>query len=185
MLESVDRSVTKNGAYRTLARAASRLNLILTCRRQDARPSGRTAEARLTLAQSSNAGTPGSESRDGRKQRSEDVALGAKRAKIALIVVLFGAAGYFVYSTLVSSGPLENRIRLVCVSTGEEFWMARDQVTQIPMLHPRTKEETLLPCSPGTDGALHIDDHYRAALESVGDKNKVVDPQTLLVKPHG
>jgi hypothetical protein len=109
--------------------------------------------------------------------------LGAKRGKIALIVVLFGAAGYFAYAYFFRPGPLQDSIHLVCVAHGTQHWLSRDNVTRIPMTNPDTKEDTLLPCSPGDGGALQVDEHYRAALDELGAKNKFVDPETLLVRP--
>lgn len=108
--------------------------------------------------------------------------MGAKRAKIALIVVLFGAAAYMAFAYLMRSGPMQNSIQLVCAASGETYWLSRAQLIQIPMTNPKTKEETLIPCGPGEDGKLHVDEHYRAALEQIGEKNKFVDVTTLEVK---
>lgn len=111
--------------------------------------------------------------------------MGAKRAKIAVIVVLFGAAAYVSYAYLMRSGPMKNSIRFVCAATGEEFWLSRSEVIQIPMNNPKTKEETLLPCGEAEDGTIRVDEHYRAALEQIGEKNKFVDMTTLVVKQPG
>lgn len=110
--------------------------------------------------------------------------LGAKRAKIALIVVLFGAAGYFAYAYFLRPGPLANSLQFVCAASGERFWFSREQAFEIPMLNPRTKEPTLVPVLVDESGALYVPERYRGVLEELGEKNKFVDMESLRLKTH-
>lgn len=107
---------------------------------------------------------------------------GSQRWKIALVVVAFAATAFVVARQLTRPSVVSDSIQLICVTTGERFTMSRQAVTQVPMLHPKTNEPTLLPISANVKGEFVVHDHYRGLVEEFGEKNKFVDPQTLVVK---
>lgn len=109
--------------------------------------------------------------------------MGAERAKIGLVLVLFGVAGFFAYRYYTRPGPISNKISLLCVATGQTFWMSRERVDEIPLANPRTGEKTLIPCIIKEDSTVEIREHYHGAIELVADKNKWVDPQSFAVRP--
>ncbi|MBK9129186.1 MAG: hypothetical protein IPM13_15495 [Phycisphaerales bacterium] len=52
----------------------------------------------------------------------------------------------------------------------------------VPMKNPRTAQETLVPVDVRPDGTMVLIEHYRPVLELLGDRNRVIDPETLAIK---
>lgn len=74
---------------------------------------------------------------------------------------------------------------MVCVTTGEVFTRSVEEAAIIPAKNPKTGAYTLLPCTRRDDGTVQVDDFYRGALAgALAEVNRVVDPQTLLVKEY-
>lgn len=107
---------------------------------------------------------------------------GSQRWKIALAVLALAVTAVIAVRQLTQPSAVTNSIQLICVTTGERFTMSREAVTQVPMLHPKTNEPTLLPISANANGEFVVHDHYRGLVEEFGERNKFVDPQTLVVK---
>ena len=97
-----------------------------------------------------------------------------------ILVLIVIVAGILIYQGNNKQSVLGNRITCVCVSTGEIFSLDRDQVTRIPVAHPKTQERSLLPCYR-RDGQLYVDGMYRGVLESLREINHYVDEKTLAI----
>jgi hypothetical protein len=105
-----------------------------------------------------------------------------KQAKLLLAVVFLAAAGVVLIGYIrQQSGPLASGVEFVCVQTGQTFSLARDKINQIPAKNPKTGEMTLLPCRE-ENGVKYILPRYRGELTDLGDKNRVVDGETLAIR---
>jgi hypothetical protein len=103
---------------------------------------------------------------------------------IAAVALLVGAgAVYMVYGR--ADGALPERVRFICVETGQTFQYSRANMpTIIPAKNPGTGAETLLPVIKHEDGKWYVDRHYGFGLsdeEGLAKVNKYVDPETLEV----
>jgi hypothetical protein len=115
----------------------------------------------------------------------EDRLMGSNGWKIALVLVLVAGAGFLAYrNTRGPKGPSKD-VNFVCCATGKMYNIARDQVVGLPSVNPDTGEETLLPCSLGEDGLYRVSERNRPYVERLGEKNKFVDEQTLVVRTEG
>lgn len=112
---------------------------------------------------------------------------GGSKWKLGVALLVLLPATWLIYRSLTSGGDgLSGRIAFVCVETGEEFWLARDEVPAIlPAAHPQTTRRTLLPFEvDGRAGTRRIRARFREVLDdpSVKELNHYVDPQTLEVR---
>lgn len=97
--------------------------------------------------------------------------------------VLLVVAGILVYRVATDPGPLgTNQINFICVATGDTFHIHRNEIATVPVENPRTHEATLVPCYEKEDGALYVSEHFRGAVEQLGEKNHYVDMSTLRVR---
>ncbi len=104
------------------------------------------------------------------------------KLSVLLAAVALIAVGVVVYGQLRGARVVPNTVKLVCVATGKVYSFNRDQVsTVLPARNPDTGERTLLPCYE-ENGVLHVAPRYSYALTELGDKNRYVDTETLVVQ---
>lgn len=108
-------------------------------------------------------------------------ALNNQAKTLLAVVFLVAAAVILIGYVRRQSGPLANSVEFVCVQTGQTFSLARDKIIQVPAKNPKTGELTLLPCHE-ENGVKYILSRYRGELEDLGDKNRVVDGETLAIR---
>jgi hypothetical protein len=110
------------------------------------------------------------------------VSLGS-RGKVAIAVALIVGAGAYVWFGSGDPTKLSDKLRFVCVSTGKFYLLSRDKVVMIPARNPDTNEETLVPCGfPDEQGVVHVMKRCRETVRILGEKNRYVDPETLVVR---
>jgi len=97
-------------------------------------------------------------------------------ALVAAVAVFWRQAG--------DAPAIPDRVRLVCVATGELFSLPRSEVRVVPCNNPKTGEATLVPVA-SKDGKDFASGRFRDAIAALGEKNKFVDPKTLEVKKPG
>jgi hypothetical protein len=104
--------------------------------------------------------------------------------KLSIIAVLFAAAVALLVWTGGRQPSRSGEIRLICVATGETFWIDRGKTLMLPLENERTGQRTLLPCYEGEDGQLHVSESARRALARLDeqDLNHFVDLETLAVR---
>lgn len=97
-------------------------------------------------------------------------------------VVLVIVALFIGYRAMFAGGPTDD-FRMVCIATGETYWMSRDELVQLPAQNPDTGQRTLLPCVE-RDGELYVSSRYGDALRSgsIKELNQYVDTETLRVR---
>lgn len=108
--------------------------------------------------------------------------MSAQRWKLAAAIGLFAFATFAIARIWLRPGPVSSRINFIDASTGERFSFARSEVVLVPMKNPRTAQETLVPVDVRPDGTMVLIEHYRPVLELLGDRNRVIDPETLAIK---
>jgi hypothetical protein len=109
-------------------------------------------------------------------------ALAGNRGKLIVIVALLLVAAVTVWFQVRGSGGLRSNVNFVCVATGKMYSLDRRSVFKLPWKNPDTGEETLLPCGAREDGSIEVSERYREAVRAMGEKNRYVDPETLVVK---
>jgi hypothetical protein len=103
------------------------------------------------------------------------------RNKIILAVVLLTVAGGVAYYTIRPADELKGSVKAVCAATGKVYSISRDKLTYVPFENPSTGEKTLIPCKE-VAGELKVTETFRGAVQLLGDKNKYIDPNTLVVR---
>jgi hypothetical protein len=104
------------------------------------------------------------------------------KKKLALVIVLFLAAGAIWFFRSRSSSPLSGSISFVDVSTGERIALDRDDVPSVmPAVNPKTGQRLLLPVEE-RDGKVFVRGHYKSYLDELSKDNNYVDPKTLEVR---
>ncbi len=109
-----------------------------------------------------------------------------EQKKLILALVLLAAAGAILLKFWPAGGPLPNKVRFVCVATGERFSISRDDIpsTGFPMKNPKTGAMTLVPLMPDDgEGRLFVNPRHAGCLHDpeLAKVNKYVDVQTLEV----
>ncbi|MFO0837804.1 MAG: hypothetical protein U1D55_04705 [Phycisphaerae bacterium] len=102
--------------------------------------------------------------------------------KISLAVAILAlAAGVFWWQSRSGEPRLEGKITYVCVATGKKFTFERGKTRILPLENPETKQRTLLPCGQ-EDGVWRVSSRCAQLVRDLGDQNKFVDPESLVVK---
>ncbi len=97
---------------------------------------------------------------------------------VAIVVVL---GGWYWMSR--PEPVVDNRLPMICVESGKVFKIAREDLGPVrPFDNPETGEQTLLPFIEGEDGVRRISSRDRGYLQDLGEKNRYVDAETLVVK---
>ena len=107
--------------------------------------------------------------------------LASPKGKLTLAALVFVIAGALLIYNFGRGGALPSGIQFVCVATGQTFRVDRTEINAVPFKNPKTGEYTLLPCK-SENGVTKIDPHYRQALVALGEKNRYVDNDTLVVR---
>jgi hypothetical protein len=107
--------------------------------------------------------------------------LNSKHVKLIAAAGLFVVGGVLLYFNLSRPGALPDQVQFVCVVSGETFYIDRDEV-RVPAANPSTGEPTLVPCYEDTNGVIRVSEHFRFAVDELGEKNRYVDPETLAVR---
>jgi len=94
---------------------------------------------------------------------------------------VLGGAGGGAYFTMRPSSTLDDSVKTVCAATGKIYNISRADLIYVPFQNPSTGEKTLIPCRD-VDGALVVRESYRSAVQLLGEKNKYIDPNTLVVR---
>lgn len=106
----------------------------------------------------------------------------ANGGKLALLLILLGAAGSVFWFNGGPKSPLSDHIAFVCVTSGKVFYLPRGETRIMPFKNPETGQETLFPCVKQDDGKFYVSSRYREGIGRMGDANKAIDPKTLEVK---
>lgn len=108
----------------------------------------------------------------------------SKNARLIILAVgLLVVAGAIYWYAGRSTSPLPDKVRYVCIATGEQFtfsWEKRPNTT--PGTNPKTGALTLLPVGE-VDGKLMVGGSGARALQDsrFAEVNRYVDPDTLEV----
>lgn len=106
-----------------------------------------------------------------------------QRIKLIVVgIIALVAVGFALYRAR-PTGQLPSDINFVCAVTGQSYKLDRNKVTNIPARNPKTGEFTLFPCFVTDEGILQVSARYAGGLPALGEKNRYVDPETLVVRP--
>ncbi len=104
--------------------------------------------------------------------------------KLTLALGLFALAAALVYTNRPGPSPMPNRVRFVCVETGQLFTFSQYELPSVlPARHPTTKRRTLLPIvARATE--LQLNPRYADLLRTseLRGVNHYVNPDTLAVR---
>lgn len=108
----------------------------------------------------------------------------SKNARLMILAVglLVVAAAIYWYAGR-STSPLPDKVRYVCMATGEQFTFSRAKMpNSVPGTNPKTGELTLLPVGE-VDGKLMVGGSGARAVKDprFAEVNRYVDPDTLEV----
>ena len=108
-----------------------------------------------------------------------------RKVVIGVVLGVFAVALIWSIFNYGSGGGqmIDARIECVCVATGETFRMDRNKMNAYPAENPNTGERTLVPCETREDKKLYVVPRFKSLLELelLKEKNRYVDPETLLV----
>ena len=106
---------------------------------------------------------------------------GSKKYLAAVVILAVVLCGWYLIFGRAKP-VVDDRIKMVCVETGELFRLSRAELgNAFPVVNPETKRATLLPYVE-KDGQKMLPARRRQALLDLGDLNKYVDTETLIVR---
>ncbi|MEP0845838.1 MAG: hypothetical protein HRF50_03335 [Phycisphaerae bacterium] len=109
-------------------------------------------------------------------------AVSENKGKIGLVVVLLLVAGGVYWFTAPSRPKLSDTILFVDATTGKMLELDRKALGTLPATNPETGEPTLVPCYRTEDGKVFVSSRKRSVVQQLGEKNQVIDLETLEVR---
>ena len=106
-----------------------------------------------------------------------------KSKLIIAIVCLVAAGGLYLIRGGGEKKLRPDKLPFVCVETGKIYWIKRGRTLILPLENPDTGRRTLMPVVQ-KDGQWYVVRRHAGALTDLTEQglNKVVDPDTLLVR---
>ena len=107
----------------------------------------------------------------------------AGKLGVAAAFLVAAVAIYLMFGGYSEGPSRSDKVRFVCVETGETFWIERAP-HELPLENPETKRRTLIPCYEREDGTLAVSKRVSGILEDLKEQGllKYVDQNTLSVK---